>query len=91
MLAERGIPTEKRGSRPHVRKAGEVSASDWTSNWRIYKRHVGPVLLKVGNAVYSGDFGPKTWLDFTSVQFPPVDWFEPFVALDFFAPSGSTA
>lgn len=85
-LAERAVSVKKRGRGLHVGKSGEVSAADRTRDRRIHERHVGPPLLEVGDAVFSGDFRPETRLDFTPLEFFPINRLKPFVALDFLAP-----
>ena len=92
MLGYWTIPLKRGGSRPHITKAPEeVAIGIWTGDWGILKWHVGPVLIKVGNAVFSGNCRAETWVNFPGLQFLPVDRLEPFVALYFIAPLGPTA
>lgn len=91
-LIQGAIPSKKRGRRPYIGEACEdISVGFWAGSRRISQWHVGPSLLKVCNAEFSINFWTKTWLNLTSLQLPPVDWFEPLMVLDFIDPQRSTS
>lgn len=81
----------KKRSRPHVSESCKIAvSSNWTGNRRIQQWHAGPTLLEVGNTVLASNIGTKAWLDFPSLEFPPIDWFEPLVVLYLTATTRST-
>ena len=91
MLVPWTIPLKKGGCRSHISETLEhIAVGGWTGSWRILKWHVGPALIKVGNAMISSNFRAKIRMDFSGLQFLPVDRFEPFMVLYFIASLGST-
>lgn len=91
ILAQGTIPLEKGGSRPHIGETLKmVSINFRTRNWRIWDWHFCVLLIKVSNAMFSCNFGPKTWLYSPSFQFLPVDQLEPFMPLYFITSLWST-
>nr|GLL24404.1 hypothetical protein Itr_chr04CG08690 [Ipomoea trifida] len=82
ILAERATPLKEGGCGSHVGESLKVIAIR-AGNRRVLQRHIGPALVKVGDAVLPSNFGTKTRLYFPGLQSPPVDRPEPFMPLYF--------
>lgn len=65
---------KKRGCRFHICKPlEEGGGAIRTRCRRLCQWHVGPAFVKVSHTMVAGNFRPKTWLDFSTLQFLPVD------------------
>lgn len=76
--SSRGEPRIRR----HVAIPLEMLACGWCGGRRVIWRHCRPTLVKIGSAVVSHHIWPELGLQFSGLQFFPVDWAKPFMTFD---------